>query len=108
MNTGISRKVQPELKDLGVIILSSYLLSVGHAAERSLPVIFTALSCGAALPVSALDVFSFSRNPGSSAEASSLASSLSSCHHLMEDTEDFPAFRSMIFFQYKQYLQIEL
>ena len=99
MNTGISRKVQPELKDLGVIILSSYLLSVGHAAERSLPVIFTALSCGAALPVSALDVFSFSRNPGSSAEASSLASSLSSCHHLMEDTEDFPAFRSMIFFQ---------
>lgn len=99
MNTGISRKVQTELKDLGVIILSSYLLSVGHSAEQSLPVIFTALSCGAALPVSALDVFSFSRNPGSSAEASSLASSFSSCHYLMEDIEGFPAFRSMILFQ---------
>lgn len=83
-----------------MITLSSFLLSVGHAAERSLPVIFTALSCGAALPVPSLDVLSISGNPDSSAEALSLASSFSACRRLMAEPEDFPAFRTGISFNF--------
>ena len=76
--------------------MSSYLLSVGRAAGRSLPVIFTALSCGAALPVSSLSVFSLSRSQDSDTEAFNLVSSISACRSLLEEAGGSPVFRSGI------------
>ena len=60
--------------------------------------IFTALSCGAALPVPSLDVFSLSRDPDGSAEAASLASSLSACRRLMAQAGDAEGFPTCISF----------
>ena len=66
----------------GVTPLPCNLLAVGDAAARSLPLVLTALSCGAARPVSSLSVFALC--PGSSvssrpdfSEIESLASSFS-------------------------------
>ncbi len=72
--------------------MSSFLLSVGSAADRLLPDIFTALSCGAAMQVSSLDVFSISGSRDSSKEASDLASSLSVCHKYFSADENSPVF----------------
>ena len=74
--------------------MSSFLLSIGRTAGFSLPVIFTALSCGAALPVPSLNVFSVSQTQDCSEEPASLASSLSACHRLFPDGINCPAFQS--------------
>ena len=74
--------------------MSSFLLSVGQAAGLSLPVIFTALSCGAAFPVSSLSVLSVSRAQDSSEEAAALASSLSDCRRLFQESKTCPVFQS--------------
>lgn len=78
--------------------MSSFLLSVGDAAGRSLPVVFTALSCGAALPVPSLSVFSLSRSQDSCAEAESLVSSISACRALSGEAGGFCVFPSGISF----------
>ena len=78
--------------------MSSFLLSVGDAAGRSLPVVFTALSCGAALPVPSLSVFFLSRSQDSCAEAESLVSSISACRALSGEAGGFCVFPSGISF----------
>ena len=78
--------------------MSSFLLSVGDAAGRSLPVVFTALSCGAALPVPSLSVFSLSRAQDSCAEAEFLVSSISACRALSGEAGGFCVFPSGISF----------
>ena len=78
--------------------MSSFLLSVGDAAGCSLPVVFTALSCGAALSVPSLSVFSLSRAQDSSAEAESLVSSISACRALSGEAGGFCVFPSGISF----------
>ena len=71
------------------------LLAIGDFAVRSLPVVFSALSSGAARPVSSLSVFALC--PGSSvsfrpdlSEIESLASSFSAASRLLKDS-GFPA-----------------
>ena len=66
--------------------MPSFLLCIGSAAERSLPIILTALSCGAAHPVASLRIFSLSRSQTGVTEAISLASDLSACHHLTAES----------------------
>ena len=65
-----------------MIALSSFLLSIGTAAQKLLPDLFTALSCGVSLPVEQLNVFSLSQDQESCAEAAELASGLSACRRL--------------------------
>ena len=74
--------------------MSSSLICIGSAAERSLPVVFTALSCGAALPLSLLRVFCLSENQNPDEKAADLASDLSACHRLMQKTEGASLFPS--------------
>lgn len=66
----------------------SYLLSIGNTAERLLPDIFTALSCGAVHPVGSLSVFCLSENNHSAGETASLAADLSAAHVLMSSAEE--------------------
>ena len=82
-----------------MICLSSYLLCIGNTAEQSLPVIFTALSCGAALSPSSLSVFCLSSAQGGSPEAASLASDYSFCRGLMSKEGDSLLFPCSISFQ---------
>ena len=73
--------------------MSSFLLCIGNASVRSLPVIMTALSCGAASPVS-LNIFSLLPGQSGHPEASSLAEALTTCNQLIEKTGQagfFPA-----------------
>ena len=79
--------------------MSSYLLCIGNAAEQSLPVVFTALSCGAALSPSSLNVFCFSSAQSGNPEAASLASDFSFCHHLVAQQGDSLLFPCSISFQ---------
>ena len=77
--------------------MSSFLLCIGNASVRSLPVIMTALSCGAASPAS-LNIFSLLPGQSDHPEASSIAEALTTCHHQMEKTGQagfFPAYFSL-------------
>ena len=65
--------------------LISYLLSIGPAAEKTLPTILTALACGAASPIEHLNILHLSArplDPASQESLSSLSGDLSSCHRL--------------------------
>ena len=73
--------------------MPSFLLCVGNAAERSLPVVFSALSCGAALPVS-LHVFSLLSGQSDRSETVSLAADLTACHQLMQQAGESAVFPS--------------
>jgi len=88
----------------GVTPLPCNLLAIGDAAARSLPVVFTALSCGAARPVSSLSVFalcsgsSVSSRPDFS-EIEALASSFSAASRLLKDSGCPALFPAEIAFQ---------
>ena len=88
----------------GVTPLPCNLLAVGDAAARSLPLVLTALSCGAARPVSSLSVFALC--PGSSvssrpdfSEIESLASSFSAASRLLKGSGSPALFPAEISFQ---------
>ncbi len=72
--------------------MSSYLLCIGSTACRSLPVMLTALSCGAASPVENLHVFCLASAGEDLSASASLAEDFSACHRLME-----PAGESFLF-----------
>lgn len=69
--------------------MTSHLLCIGSTAGRALPFLFTAYSCGAAEPVSSLNVFSILPAQSSSkeilSEASEIAASVSACHDFSSD-----------------------
>ena len=79
--------------------MSLYLLSVGDAAGRALPVIFAALSSGAACSVPGLRVFALSRGQDNPEKAASLASSLSGAHRRMAPAEGAPFFPAEFSFE---------
>ena len=73
--------------------MSSFLLCIGNGAARSLPVIMTALSGGAASAAS-LNVFSLLSGQFTQPETVSLAGEITACHQRMGNTAEaglFPA-----------------
>ena len=59
--------------------MSSFLICVGYAAERMLPDVVTALSCGVAKAPEKLDIFVLSSGRFDNAETAELISSLTAC-----------------------------
>ena len=77
--------------------MTSYLLSIGSAAENTLPTVFTALSCGAALPVKELNVFHLSALKNDTS-LSAYTEALSACHEKFKSAGADSLFPSGIVF----------
>ena len=66
--------------------MSSFLLSIGTAADKLLPDIVTALSCGAAESAGRLNIFSLSSSGENNTQTAELVSDIASCRRMLDDS----------------------
>ena len=78
--------------------MKSFLIPVGQRAGASLPTLFSALSCGAALPVTGLDIFHIADSE-SDPLIPSLAEDLNRMHTLLKHGDNASLFPSSFVYQ---------